>query len=110
MGTLYYNLNLKDDILEKELKNQTVAFDQRTTLSRNIKNADGSVTIDLTDLGTEVALYIKTSLGISVTINGQAVEVVDILFMELDGLTSLAISCADATGAEIDVVIWANSS
>ena len=91
MGTLYYNLNLKDDILEKELKNQTVSFDQRKTITRNIKNADGSVTIDLTDLGTEAALYIKTSLAITVTINGQAVEVVDLLFMELAGLTALSL-------------------
>jgi len=109
MGTLYYTVDLSDQELKKRLENQEIAFDERKSLTRNINSGDSSVTVDITELGTIKALYIKSSLPITATINGTAILVKDFLFTSLSLLNTLAISCSDETGAEVAVILWASA-
>jgi len=109
MGTLYYTLDLNDSEIKKRLENQPITFDERKSITRNINSGDSDVTIDISALGTVKALYINSSLAITATINGVAVLVEDVLLISLTDLTSLVISCSDATGAEVTVILWASA-
>ena len=104
---LYYSVSLKDPIIELSVDNSSVTFDYRGVFTKNIKSSDGDVVIPLTGLGTLKALYISTDKQISAEINGNpGIEIAKTLFIELNGLSSLTISCTDVSGAEVNIILW----
>lgn len=102
----YYSFSISDGIIKKQLESVQFAFDHKTVLSRNINNADSTVTIDLTDFTTVVAVLVTSTLDITLTVNGVAVAVTNFLFMEVSALASLTVACSDATGSEVEIVVW----
>jgi hypothetical protein len=109
---LYYNVEANDASLLKSLRDESVSFDKRVVLQRIIKLADGTVTVDVTSPATVKAFFITTDKNIDVKINGAAtaLTVARTLLAEVAALTSLTITCSDATGASVEVVVWGNSA
>jgi len=108
-SAVYYDFKIADASLEKELKSQSIEFDYKKVLKRNIKSVDGDITIVLTGLGTIAAILITTDKAITVKIDSNAVSVTKFIF--IDGtLTTLAVACSDATGALVEVTVWGKSS
>jgi len=106
---LYYSVKISDSFLKQEIENSTVSFDTRKTLFRKLAVADGSVTIDLTTIGTVKALYISSTGPIVAVVNGADIAIKKSLFMELTSLTSLAVSCSNSSGYDIIVIVWGNA-
>ena len=110
MSILYFSASFRDGDIRRNFEGQEVSFYDKKGLSRNINNADGSVSIDISALGTVKALLISSDKPITATINAQDVLVEDFVFMTLAGLTSLSVSCSDVTGAQVSVRIWADTA
>ena len=109
MSILYFSMNFRDGDFRKFFEDQEISFYDKKSLSRNINNADGSVSVDISALGDVKALLISCDKPITATINAQAVLVEDFVFMTLVELTSLSILCTDVTGAQVDIRIWADA-
>ncbi len=109
MSILYFSASFRDNEIRKSFEDQEVSFYDKKSLSRNINNADGSVSIDISALGTIKALLISCDIPITAIINTEDVLIENFVFMTLAGLTSLSISCSDATGAQVDIRIWADT-
>ena len=105
---LYYSAEINDSSLKKEIRNTEIAFAMRRGNFRNIKQSDGSVTIDISDFTAVKFLFIESSKPITATINGSAVLVDKLMFIHLASLTSLAISCDDEDGGEVSILLWGN--
>ena len=105
-STAYYNFRISDLSILKELKSQVIAYDNKKTLKRNVKSADGDVTVALAGLGTIAALLVVTTKDISLKIDSNTIPVSNFYFSELSALTSLAVACSDTTGATVEVTVW----
>jgi len=104
--TGYYSFTITDGSLKKELSSTQFAFSHKSVLSRNVNSADSTVTVDLTDFTTIVALLVTSTKGITLTVNGSGIPITNFLFMEISSLTSLTVACSDETGSEIEIIIW----
>jgi len=102
----YYSFSVSDGIIKRKLSSIQFSFSHRAVLSRNVNSGDSTVTIDLTDFSTVVAVLVTSTKSITLTVNGQAISVTNFLFMEVSALTSLTVACSDATGSDVEIVIW----
>ena len=102
----YYSFNIADDSLKKEISSTQFNFTHKSELNRVVNNADGIITVDLSDFATVTALMVTTTLAISLVVNGVAVLVENFLFTELTDLTSLTVACSDATGSTVKIIAW----
>ncbi len=111
MGALYYTVKLSDAIEEIEMLNQTLAFTERKLISRNVKLADGAVTISMAEVNVAKAIFIRTNgKTVTLVLNSASISVSNVFFATLGAdITTLTIACAEATpGADVDIVIWAD--
>ena len=106
MGAVYYDFKISDSLIKKELLSQNIDFDNKELFSRTVKDANGIVTVSFTDVGTAKVLFLTSTKSITLEINGQDVLITDFIFMTLESLTSLKVSCSDASGAFVEAVIW----
>lgn len=106
MSTLYYDFTLTDGTIKTLLKNQSVSFEERKQTSINVADADGAITIPITEIGTVIALLVESEGEITLTVNGQAISVSSFFFVTLSALTSLTVACSDATGKLVTVTVW----
>ena len=102
----YYSFTISDGSLKKELSSIQFAFTHKSVLSRNVNNADSTVTVDLTDFTTIKDILITSTKEIILTVNGAAIPITNFLFMEISSLTSLTVACSDVTGSEVEIIIW----
>ena len=102
----YYSFSISDGVLKKQLSSEQFSFDHNSVLSRNINSGDATVTVDLTDFTTVVAVMVTSTLGITLTVNGVAIALTNFLFMEVSALTSLTVACSDVTGSEVEIIVW----
>jgi len=102
----YYSFTISDGSLKKELPSTQFAFSHKSVLSRNVNSADSTVTVDLTDFTTIIALLVTSTKGITLTVNGSGIPVTNFLFMEISSLTSLTVACSDTDGSEVEIIIW----
>ncbi len=109
MSILYFSASFRDGGIRKSFEGQEVSFYDKKSISRNINNADGAVTVDISALGSVKALLISCDKPITVTINTEDILVKDFAFMTLIELTALGITCTDVTGAQVNVTIWAET-
>ncbi len=110
--TLYTTTDINDLLVRKEIKNEQTLFEQRKMLSRNIKTADGTITVDMTEIGNVKAIFAVTTLPVTLAINGLSLVVRTQLYATLDtNITTLTLACSDATtGADVELYIWANAA
>ena len=104
--TGYYSFTITDGSLKKELSSTQFAFTHKSVLSRNVNNADSTVTIDLTDFTTVTVILVTSTKEITLTVNGSGIPITNFLFMEVSSLTSLTVACSDTTGSEVEIIIW----
>lgn len=84
MSTVRYAIKITDEDLVKNTDLTEVLFDRRYTLKRLITNADGVVPIDLSVVGNQSLLYLKTSAPILIELGGGEVFTVkSFLFTEM---------------------------
>ena len=102
----YYSFDIADGLIKRKLSSIQFTFSHKYVLSRNINNADSTVTIDLTDFTTILAVMVISTKDITLTINGTGIAITNFLFMEVSSLTSLTVACSDTTGSQVEVVIW----
>lgn len=102
----YYSFDIADGIIKKKLSSIQFTFSHKSVLSRNVNNADGIVTIDLSDFTTILVVMVISTKDITFTINGTGIAVTDFLFMEVSSLTSLTVACSDTDGSQVEIVIW----
>jgi hypothetical protein len=94
-------------MIDTSINNSSIVFNYRGVFTKNIKNADGEVSIPLTGLGVIKALYISTDKQISVKLNsGADLAVAKTLFTELNSLSALSVSCLDVAGASVNIIVW----
>jgi len=107
-NSAYYNFRISDLSILKELKSQAIAYDNKKMLKRNIASGDGKISISLSDVGTAKAFFITSTKNIDLAINETepSIVVTNFLFMEVSTLTSLSITCSDASGSQVEVIIW----
>ena len=106
MGTVYYSFDVSDSLIKKNISSQEISFAKRTLFNRNVKSADGDVTVDLSNVGTVQGVYVKTDEEISLKVNGNIIPVTSFLFMTISTLTTLAVACSDEDGASVEIVVW----
>jgi len=102
----YYSFEIADGLIKKKLSSVQFTFSHKSILSRNINNADSTVTIDLSDFTTILAVMVISTKDITLTVNGIGIAITNFLFMEISTLTSLTVACSDVTGSQVEIVIW----
>ncbi len=102
----YYSFNISDGSLKKEIASTQFNFTHKSGLKRNVNSADSIITVDISDFTTVTAVMVISTLAITLTVNGTAIAVTNFLFMEVSALTSLTVACTDATGSEVEIVVW----
>ena len=66
METLHGNIKLVDDDSSNRIDDLQIEYNRRLCIEKVIKNADGAVAFDLSDIGAMVALYIHTTGHITI--------------------------------------------
>jgi len=102
----YFSFDIADGLIKKKLSSVQFNFNNKTVFSRNVKDSDSTVTIDLTDVGTVKTVLVTSTKEITLTVNGVGIAVTNFLFMEVSSLTSLTIACSDTEGSQVEIVIW----
>jgi hypothetical protein len=106
LSTVYYSFDVSDTLIKKNISSQEISFAKRTLFNRNVKDTDGDVTVDLSNVGTAKGVYVKTDIEISLKVNGNIIPVTSFLFMTISALTTLAVACSDTNGASVEIVVW----
>lgn len=104
MSTLLYTLVIPE--LKKDLQDQSITYTDKVEVVRPLKDTDGDITIDISEITTVKALFVQSTGPVTVEINTEDVEVTDILFISLAELTSLKISTAETTDISIEVAVF----
>jgi len=106
----YYSFNVADGLIKKKLSSVQFDFDNKTVFSRNVKDTDNIITIDLSDLEIVKTVLVASTKEITLTLNGVGISITNFLFMEVSTLTSLTVACSNAEGSQVEMVIWGVNS
>jgi hypothetical protein len=102
--TISYDLRI--DTLDKNLVNQKITYEKEHKVIRNILDTDGIITVDISAFTKAKALYVESSGTVTVTINGQAILIEDILWMSLQELTSLTFETTETSLITVEVAVF----
>lgn len=93
MATLRLNFKLNDDQITL-IQNPEYTYNRRFVFNRILKSTDGAVTIDLSGVGTIVAIFITTDHPVTLTFSDASTKVVSSNFLitstiDLESITNL---------------------